>query len=86
MAGAQVLARLASRPGALRRLADDPRVAFRAVSGLDLALFNFTVAATQDTKQPYTPVANAAANNTLVDQFSANSDLRSISECRFPLS
>ena len=57
MAGARVMARRASRPGTLiaaRRLADDPRAAFRAVSGVVLALFIFTVAAallaTQDTK------------------------------------
>jgi hypothetical protein len=74
-AGAQLMARRASRPGALiaaRRLADDPRAAFRAVSGLVLALFIFTVAATliatQDTKTAWTP--DGAANNTLVDQFS----------------
>jgi hypothetical protein len=75
MAGARVLARRASRPGALiaaRRLADDPRAAFRAVSGLVLALFIFTVAATllatQNTKPPF--VADGpAANNILVDQF-----------------
>ena len=76
MAGARVMARQASRPGALiaaRRLADDPRAAFRAVSGLVLALFIFTVAAvliaTQDTK-PHFSLDGAAANNTLVDQFS----------------
>ena len=76
MAGARVLARRASRPGALiaaRRLADDPRAAFRAVSGLVLALFIFTVTAallaTQDTKH-FAPVDGAAANNILVDQFS----------------
>ncbi|HEV2251592.1 MAG TPA: FtsX-like permease family protein, partial [Streptosporangiaceae bacterium] len=76
MAGARVLARHASRPGALiaaRRLADDPRAAFRAVSGLVLALFIFTVAAvllaTQDTKQ-YGSYDGGAANNTLADQFS----------------
>ncbi len=76
MAGARVLARRASRPGALiaaRRLADDPRAAFRAVSGLVLALFIFTVAAallaTSDTKH-YAPINGAAANNILVDQFS----------------
>jgi hypothetical protein len=76
MAGARVLARRASRPGALiaaRRLADDPRAAFRAVSGLVLALFIFTVAAallaTQDTKRPPS-YDGAAANNVLVDQFS----------------
>ena len=76
MAGARVLARRASRPGALiaaRRLADDPRAAFRAVSGLVLALFIFTVAAallaTQNTKAPIEP-DGAAANNILADQFS----------------
>ena len=76
MAGARVLARRASRPGALiaaRRLADNPRGAFRAVSGLVLALFIFTVAAallaTSDTKH-FAPMDGAAANNTLVDQFS----------------
>jgi hypothetical protein len=76
MAGARILARRASRPGALiaaRRLADDPRAAFRAVSGLVLALFIFTVAAaliaTQDTKHHSSP-RGEAAGNTLVDQFS----------------
>ena len=76
MAGGQVMARRASRPGALiaaRRLADDPRAAFRAVSGLVLALFIFTVAATllatQDTEH-YWSYGGGAANNILVDQFS----------------
>jgi hypothetical protein len=76
MAGARVLARRASRPSALiaaRRLADDPRAAFRAVSGLVLALFIFTVAAallaTQNTKH-YVSIAGTAADNVLVDQFS----------------
>jgi hypothetical protein len=76
MAGARAMSRRASRPGALiaaRRLADDPRAAFRAVSGLVLALFVFTVAAallaTQNT-QRNEPVDGAAAGNTLVDQFS----------------
>ena len=47
MTGARIMARHASRPGPLiaaRRLADDPRAAFRAVSGLVLALFITTVA------------------------------------------
>ena len=47
MAGARLMARRTSRPGALiaaRRLADDPRAGFRAVSGLVLALFITTVA------------------------------------------
>jgi hypothetical protein len=81
MASARILAGRASRPGALiaaRRLADDPRAAFRAVSGLVLALFIFTVAATllatQDTK--VYPWANSTAtNNTLVDQFSNITEL-----------
>jgi len=47
MAGSRVLARLARRPATLiagRRLADDPRAGFRAVSGLMLALFVTSVA------------------------------------------
>jgi hypothetical protein len=47
MAGARVLARRTSRPAtmlAARRLGDDPHTAFRAVSGLVLALFIATVA------------------------------------------
>jgi cell division protein FtsX len=46
-AGARLLARRAERPAALiagRRLADDPRGGFRAVSGLVLALFVSSVA------------------------------------------
>jgi len=76
MAGTRLLARHASRPGtliAVRRLGDDPRAAFRAVSGLILALFIFTVTAalitTQDTKRVSADY-NAAVRNTLVDQFS----------------
>jgi hypothetical protein len=79
MAGTRLLARRASSPGTLiaaRRLADDPRAAFRAVSGLVLALFIFTVAAalisTQDT-QRVTTGYNAAASNTLADEFSSGS-------------
>ena len=47
MAAARLMARRTSRAGTLiaaRRLADDPRAAFRAVSGLVLALFVTTVA------------------------------------------
>lgn len=47
MTGARLVARRARRPAALiaaRRLADDPRTAFRSVSGLVLALFVTTVA------------------------------------------
>ena len=54
MAAARVMARRTSHPGALiaaRRLADDPRAAFRAVSGLVLALFVTTVAVVSITTQ-----------------------------------
>ncbi len=54
MAAARVMARRTSRPGTLiaaRRLADDPRAAFRAVSGLVLALFITTVAVVGITTQ-----------------------------------
>ncbi|MGX6603406.1 FtsX-like permease family protein [Micromonosporaceae bacterium Da 78-11] len=47
LAGSRMLARLARRPAGLiagRRLADDPKAGFRAVSGLMLALFVTTVA------------------------------------------
>jgi hypothetical protein len=73
MTGARIMARHASRPGPLiaaRRLADDPRAAFRAVSGLVLALFITTAAiagnATQDAKEGH-PVGWAAASSVLVD-------------------
>ncbi len=47
MAGSALLARRTSRPAGLlaaRRLADNPRAAFRAISGLILAVFTATVA------------------------------------------
>ena len=73
MTGARIMARRTSRPGALiaaRRLADDPRAAFRAVSGLVLALFITTVAVagitTQDAKEGH-PIGWASAANVLVD-------------------
>jgi hypothetical protein len=75
LAGARIMARRTSRPGALiaaRRLADDPRAGFRAVSGLVLALFVTTVAValmtTQATKGAG-PVGGPAAANVLADQF-----------------
>jgi FtsX-like permease family len=74
MAMAKVMARRTSRPGALiaaRRLADDPRAAFRAVSGLVLALFITTVAVvgitTQDAKN-LTRFASPAAAAVVTDQ------------------
>lgn len=66
---------MASRPGALiaaRRLADDPRAGFRAVSGLVLALFVTTVAValiTTENAKRGGPVGGPAAANVLADQF-----------------
>jgi hypothetical protein len=78
MAAARGMARWTSGPGTLiaaRRLADDPRAAFRAVSGLVLALFITTVAVvaitTQDAKN-LTRFASAAEANVLTDQLSAS--------------
>jgi hypothetical protein len=74
MAAARVMARRTSRPGALiaaRRVADDPRAAFRAVSGLVLALFITTVAAVAITTWNawnLTRWASAAEANVLTDQ------------------
>ncbi len=74
MATARVMARRTSRPGALiaaRRLADDPRAAFRAVSGLVLALFVTTVAVVGITTwnaQQLTLRVSAAETNVLTDQ------------------
>jgi hypothetical protein len=77
MTAARGMARWTSRPGTLlaaRRLADDPRAAFRAVSGLVLALFITTVAvvaiATQNAKD-FTRFGSAAEANVLTDQVSA---------------
>ena len=76
MAAARVMARWTSRPGTLLaacRLADDPRAAFRAVSGLVLALFITTVAVvaigTQNAKD-ITRFGSAAEANVLTDQVS----------------
>jgi len=74
MAGARIMTLRTSRAPTLiaaRRLADNPRAAFRAVSGLVLALFITTVAAatisTQDAKDGTTQVGGATASNILVD-------------------
>ena len=79
MAAARVMARWTSRPGTLiaaRRLADDPRAAFRAVSGLVLALFVTTVAVvaigTQDAKD-LTRFGSLAESHVLTDQVSVSS-------------
>ena len=74
MAIARVMARRTSRPGTLiaaRRLADDPRAAFRAVSGLVLALFVTTVAVVGITTwnaQQLTPSVGGAETTVLTDQ------------------
>jgi FtsX-like permease family len=78
MVAARAMARWTSRPGTLIaacRLADDPRAAFRAVSGLVLALFITTVAVvaitTQNAKN-LTRWASTAEANVLTDQVSAS--------------
>jgi hypothetical protein len=78
MAAARLLARWTSRPGTLiaaRRIGDDPRAAFRSVSGLVLALLVTTVATiaitTQDAKDP-TRFGNLAESHVLTAQVSAS--------------
>ena len=73
--GAAALTRRTSRPATLiaaRRLADDPKAGFRAVSGLVLALFVTTVAVavitTIDAKRG-APPPGQAASATVLDQF-----------------
>jgi hypothetical protein len=81
MAAAKTMARWTSRPGTLiaaRRLADDPRAAFRAVSGLVLALFVTTVAVVAITTQNAKNLnrwASAAEANVLTSQVSASSQV-----------
>ena len=86
MAAARVMARRTSHPGALiaaRRLADDPKAAFRAVSGLVLALFITTVAVvgitTQDAKD-LTQFATPAAAAVVTDQLAASGEFTSPQE------
>jgi hypothetical protein len=74
MAVAVAMARWTSRPATLlaaRRIGDDPRSAFRAVSGLVLALFITTAAVvaitTQDAKEP-TLIGTVAQSNLMTDQ------------------
>jgi hypothetical protein len=74
MSAAKVMARWTSRPGTLiaaRRLADDPKAAFRAVSGLVLALLITTSAVvaitTQDTVD-LTKFGDAAQADVLTNQ------------------
>jgi hypothetical protein len=82
MAAAKGMARRTSRPGALiaaRRLADDPKAAFRAVSGLVLALLITTAATVAITTQnavDLTKWGTAAEANVLTDQFTGTPDIR----------
>ena len=74
MVGARFLARRTSRPDVLiagRRLADDPRAGFRAISGLVLALFVTTVSiGIITTMQSYDDPPNGpTAAATLVEDF-----------------
>jgi hypothetical protein len=75
MAGARLMARRTSRPATLiaaRRLADNPKAGFRAVSGLVLALFVTTVAVaaiTTDNANAYVSFSGPALTSTLADQF-----------------
>ena len=81
MTAARAMARWTSRPSTLiaaRRLADDPRAAFRAVSGLVLALFITTVAVVAITTQnakDLTRWGSAAEANVLTDQVSASNQV-----------
>jgi hypothetical protein len=79
MAAAVAMARWTSRPATLlaaRRIGDDPRAAFRAVSGLVLALFVTTAAVvaitTQDAKDT-TAFGTVAQSNLMTDQIAAPS-------------
>ena len=79
MAAARRMARWTSRPGTLiaaRRIGDDPRAAFRSVSGLVLALLVTTVATiaitTQDAKDP-TRFGSIAESHVLTAQISESS-------------
>ncbi|GAB2871371.1 ABC transporter permease [Actinoallomurus bryophytorum] len=76
MAGSRLMARRADRPATLiaaRRLSDDPRAAFRAISGLVLALFVTSTAIgviTTFVAERGVPSGDATARNTVVADFS----------------
>jgi hypothetical protein len=91
MAIARLMAQRTSRSATLiaaRRLADNPRAGFRAVSGLILALFVTTVAvvviATQDAKGN-TQVGGQAASNILVAMNQGEFSFAAGGEARPPL-
>ncbi|GAA3926466.1 ABC transporter permease [Actinomadura viridis] len=76
MAGARLMARRTGRPAALiagRRLADDPKAGFRAISGLVLALFVSSTAVgvmTTMVAERGVPRGTAVARSTLVADYS----------------
>jgi len=76
MAGARVMARRSRRPATLiaaRRLADNPRAGFRAISGLIVALFVTSVTVgiiTTMADYRTGPTATPEVRNTVVDDFS----------------
>ncbi len=79
MLAASIMARFTRRPAALiaaRRLADNPKAGFRAVSGLVLALFVTTVAVAvigaSDHRDSNTGFTGPAVASTLFDQFTRN--------------
>ena len=84
MAGARVVARRASRPALLiagRRLSDNPRAAFRSISGLILALFVTSVSVgiiTASVADQAARHGGATANDTLVDQLNPFSTVNSV--------
>jgi hypothetical protein len=81
MAAARIMARWTSRPSTLiaaRRLADDPNAAFRAVSGLVLALLITTaavVAITTQNAKNLTRFGTSAEANVLTVQVSASNQV-----------
>jgi FtsX-like permease family protein len=78
MAGARVLARRTSRPAMLiagRRLSDNPRAAFRSISGLILALFitSASIGITATIVADHgAPAGGVAATGTLADGFNTS--------------
>jgi hypothetical protein len=78
MAGSRVMARRTGRPAMLiagRRLSDNPRAAFRSISGLILALFITTASigiTTTIVADHGAPTGGVAATGTLADSFIAD--------------
>jgi hypothetical protein len=74
MVSSRIMARRAERPAVLlagRRLADNPRASFRAISGLIIALFATSVSVGVITTILYNndPSLGTSANKTLIEQF-----------------